>query len=255
MPIGPLHLVLDIGNTRTKAAVFAGSSLVRHGAWTAATGKELLLWLGGTEPEAIAVAASGAVPDELMEWGSATVPLIQLNGQSPSPLGTSYATPHTLGTDRWADALAAWQLGAGRPCVAIDLGTCITYNVVGPDGIFQGGAISPGLRMRTKAMHEHTARLPLVEVDAMPPLIGADTVSSLKSGAFHGVLAELWGYTNALRQQWPDLFVVLTGGDAPLFTGHLRSSIFADPLLTLRGLHALLEHQLHRGASPAGAGR
>lgn len=254
MPTGPVHLVLDIGNTRTKAAVFAGPSLVKHGAWTAAAGNDLAQWLDGREPTAIAVAASGNVPDELMAWGTATAPLFRLNGQSPSPLGTSYATPHTLGMDRWADALAAWQLGAHRPCVAIDLGTCITYNVVGPDGIFQGGAISPGLRMRARSMHEYTARLPLVEVDAFPPLIGTDTVSSLKSGAFHGVLAELWGYTNALRQQWPNLFVVLTGGDAPLFTGHLRSSIFADPLLTLRGLHALLEHQLH-GSGAAGAGR
>lgn len=254
MPTGPINLVLDIGNTRTKAALFAGHSLLKHGAWTAATINDLALWLDGAGPAAIAVATSGEVPDELMAWGEATAPLFRLNGQSPSPLGTSYTTPHTLGTDRWADALAAWHLGGGRPCVAIDLGTCITYNVVGPGGIFQGGAISPGVRLRARAMHEHTARLPLVDVDAVPPLVGTDTASSLKSGAFHGVLAELLGYTSALRQQWPDLFVVLTGGDAPLFTGHLRSSIFADPLLTLRGLHALLEHQLH-GPGAAGARR
>ncbi|QQR87617.1 MAG: type III pantothenate kinase [Flavobacteriales bacterium] len=255
MPTGPLHLVLDVGNTRVKAALFSGRSVVKHAVLEAAKATDWERWLAGAKPAAIALAASGELPEELMEWGAATAPLFRLTGQSPSLLGTSYATPHTLGTDRWADALAAWQLGAGRPCVAIDLGTCVTYNIVGPDGVFQGGAISPGLHMRARAMHEQTARLPLVEVDAMPPLVGTDTASSLKSGAFHGVLAELWGYTNALRQQWPDLFVVLTGGDALLFTGHLRSSIFADPLLTLRGLHALLEHQLHHGAGPAGAGR
>lgn len=255
MPTGPLHLVLDVGNTRVKAALFAQHSLVKHGAWKTCTSLELEQWMAGLRPTAVAVAASGDAPAELLPWTEGEVPLVHLTGQSASPLRSVYATPNTLGTDRWADALAAWQLGGGRPCVAIDMGTCITYNVVSLGGVFQGGAISPGLHMRTRAMHEHTARLPQVEVDAAAPLIGADTVSSLKSGAFHGVLAELWGYTNALRQQWPDLFVVLTGGDAPLFTGHLRSSIFADPLLTLRGLHALLEHEIDHGAGLAGAGR
>jgi type III pantothenate kinase len=168
-------------------------------------------------------------------------------------LRTAYRTPVTLGVDRLANALGAVSLFPGRAVIAVDLGTCITYDVVDAEGCYAGGLITPGMRMRAKAMNAYSARLPLVRPTGEPPLIGTDTEGSLLAGVHHGVRAELQGLIADLGQGSHRCAVVLTGGDAPRFTKALKSGIFADPLLTLRGLHALLIH--HRSmAHPAPPG-
>lgn len=253
MAIAPLDLVLDIGNTRTKAALFANGRALRYG--FPASGPEALgPWLKDARPARIALAGSGDISEAFISFLQQLAPVTRLGGQSPSPLLSTYSTPATLGVDRSANAVAAWRMFPDRASLSIDLGTCITYDVVDATGTYRGGAISPGLSMRAEAMHTYTARLPKVEVAAVP-LLGTDTVGALQSGVFNGVVAELHGYSKTFRQQWPDLAVVLTGGDAPLVLPALGSRIFADPLLTLRGLHALLEHQHALGVGPAGAGR
>ncbi|MBK9194714.1 MAG: type III pantothenate kinase [Flavobacteriales bacterium] len=246
-------LVLDIGNTRTKAALFSLGRPVRHG-FLSSSPDALGSWLVAVRPNRIALACSGEVNAAFIAFLQRLAPVTRLTGQSPSPLQSAYTTPATLGVDRSANAVAAWAMFPKRASLSIDLGTCITYDVVDGSGTYCGGAISPGLRMRAEAMHTYTARLPNVEVAAVP-LLGTDTVGALQSGVFNGVLAEVHGYSKTLRQQWPDLAVVVTGGDAPLVLAGLGTRIFADPLLTLRGLHALLEHQHALGAGPTGASR
>ena len=255
MALSPPDLVLDIGNTRTKAALFSSGAVVRHGLLSKSDRNGLEAWLAGEEPGRVALASTGEVDETLNLFVQRLAPLTRITGQSPSPLRSAYTTPNTLGTDRLANAVAAWHLFPQRASLVIDLGTCITYDVVDEGGTYRGGAISPGSRMRAEAMHAHTARLPLVEVVDPPALLGTDTGSALRSGVYHGILAELDTYSRTCRQQWPELAVVLTGGDAPLFVAAIGTRIFADPLLTLRGLHALLEHQHDHGVGAAGTGR
>ncbi|MEO8066294.1 MAG: type III pantothenate kinase [Flavobacteriales bacterium] len=255
MALAPPDLVLDIGNTRTKAALFVDGSIVRHGTLVGNDGIALGSWLGDARPVRVALANSGAEDPSLLTFVQQLALVTRITGQSPSPLASAYTTPHTLGTDRLANSVAAWRMFPQRASMAIDMGTCITYDVVDEGGTHRGGAISPGLRMRAEAMHEHTAKLPMVEIEGMPALLGTDTEGALRSGTFHGVLAELHGFTRACWQQWPHLAVVLTGGDAPLFVAALGTRIFADPLLTLRGLHALLEHEHASGVGAAGGGQ
>lgn len=255
MALASPDLVLDIGNTRTKAALFVAGAIVRHGMLVGNDGAALRSWLGGDRPMRVALASSGNEDPSLLACAQQLAPLTRITGQSPGPLASAYTTPHTLGTDRLANSVAAWRMFPQRVSMAIDLGTCITYDVVDEGGTYRGGAISPGLRMRAEAMHQHTARLPMVELEGVPGLLGTDTEGALRSGTFHGVLAELHGFTRACRQQWPHMAVVLTGGDAPLFVAALGTRIFADPLLTLRGLHALLEHEHASGVAAAGVGQ
>lgn len=255
MAIAQPDLVIDIGNTRTKAALFVGGSVLRHGILGDNDPHSLEAWVADARPARVAMASSGEEPAALVNYLQQLASVKRITGESPSPLGSAYSTPHTLGTDRLANAVALWRMFPQRASMAIDLGTCITYDVVNEGGIYRGGVISPGVRMRSEAMHRHTARLPLVTVNGMPPLLGTDTTGALQSGTYHGVLAELHGFTRACRQQWPHMAVVLTGGDAPLFVAALGTRIFADPLLTLRGLHALLEHQHASGVGAAGTGQ
>lgn len=217
-------------------------------------------WLGPERPAAIAVGSVAAEAAAFIQQIGHLAPVHVISGASPSPLASAYQSPLTLGVDRLANALGATLLFPNRPVVAIDAGTCITYDVVSAERVYLGGIIAPGLRMRAKAMHHYSARLPLVEPPLHTPLLGVDTPTSLAAGVHHGMVAEVAGIVSALRHQWPAMAVVLTGGDAPRFAFALKSGIFAHPLLTLEGLHALLLHQLALdpacgiGAARPGAG-
>ena len=253
-------LVLDVGNTRTKVGLFQGSRHMRWG--TVANGDvETVAAFARGFHVAHVVLGSTATPDPVLEVGLAQVaPVHVITGSSPTPLHSAYATPQSLGADRSANAVAAVRRFPGRAVLVLDLGTCITYDLCLADGTYAGGGISPGVRMRAQAMHAYSARLPLVEFVEEPPLVGTTTVGSLAAGIHHGVLGELVWYLRQFRGQHPHLAVVLTGGDAPRFVRGLESGIFALPLLTLEGSHALLVH--HRSqrtgylapAAPAGDG-
>lgn len=249
-----IDLVVDIGNSRVKLALFRGPRVLRFTRVDSLGPAVLRDLLGTDRPGHIAVASVGVPVAPLLPLLSAHAPVVELTGGSPAPMPNSYASPGTLGVDRLANAAALHDLFPDRPALAIDLGTCITYDLVIPGSGFVGGAISPGPRMRGQAMHRYSARLPLVEDPGRPALVGADTAAALASGIHHGVRFELSGMIGELRHQHPGLAVVLTGGAAPDYAAALKSGIFADPLLTLRGLHVLLAHHRLRPRAPGPGG-
>lgn len=245
-------LVLDVGNTRTKAALFHGGGALR---WTTLANGDLAglqAWAGAEHVSGI-VLGSVAAPDPVFEAAlAAWAPVTALSGASPAPVHNAYGSPLTLGVDRLANAVGAWSLFPQRAVIAVDLGTCITYDAVDAGGTYRGGLIAPGMTMRARAMNAYSARLPLVHPEAVPPLLGTDTTASLLAGVHHGVRAELATLIRDLGHEMPGAAVVLTGGDALRFSRALKSGIFADPLLTLRGLHAILQHHRHLGIAPSG---
>jgi len=242
----PPDLVLDVGNSRTKLALFQDGALSRAGTIANGDPRALDAFLAGTRP-GHAVIGSVAAPDEALASHLRRIcPLLAVTGTGPSPLRSTYATPDTLGVDRLANAVAAAHRFPGRPVLAIDLGTCTTYDLVGPDGIYGGGAISPGFRMRAQAMNAYSAHLPLVEPGDDPPLMGVSTQGSLEAGVHHGVVHELRGFISDYGSRHPRMAIVITGGDAPRFAMALESGIFAHPFLTLEGLHAILLHSRDR---------
>ncbi|MBC8046759.1 MAG: type III pantothenate kinase, partial [Fimbriimonadaceae bacterium] len=129
-----------------------------------------------------------------------------------------------------------------------DAGTCIKYDFVDASGIYHGGAISPGLNMRFKALHNYTAKLPLLNTSMLNnstmQVTGDSTEHSIISGAALGTAFEMDGVINHYIKTFDDLQVVLTGGDASFFEKHLKNKIFALPNLVLYGLHVILDHNL-----------
>lgn len=251
---GSFDLVLDIGNSSTKAALFQGHHLCRveRVPHTAPAGLVELLGRVGPARIALGSVASEALLD--LEMLKAVAPVHVITTTGPLPIHSAYTTQASLGVDRIANAVAASKAFPGRAVLAVDAGTCITYDLVDASGTYLGGAISPGMTMRGKAMHAFSARLPLVQVPAVPALLGMSTGESLASGMHHGVRAEVLGMVHAFGEYHPGMAVILTGGDAPRFAAALKFGIFADPSLTLRGLHAILLHQA--GPPPApGASR
>ena len=120
----------------------------------------------------------------------------------------------------------------------IDAGTCLTFDVIGRDGTVLGGAISPGINLRLRAMHEHTAALPLLDAEGEHPVLGYDTPTSMRGGAINGVKWEIEGYIRTMLQQYPDLHVFMTGGDSMDFSEDLQRIITREPLLVQKGLLA-----------------
>jgi type III pantothenate kinase len=158
------------------------------------------------------------------------------------PFKNLYKTPETLGTDRIAAIAGAKILYPQAHCLAIDAGTCITFDFIDADNNYHGGSISPGIDLRFKALHNFTARLPLVDRKERTDLMGANTEESMQSGVMRGIAAEIDGMIDSYRGRYPGLKVIICGGDSPFFETNLKQSIFVVPDLVLIGLNRILEY-------------
>jgi type III pantothenate kinase len=165
----------------------------------------------------------------------------KLNHHSKLPFATPVGKPETIGADRLALVAAAVYFYPKHHNLIIGLGSCITYNFVNKFHEFLGGAISPGLEMRFKAMHHFTAKLPLAEPNSNFPLVGYDTKTNLQSGAILGMAKEMDGIINEYALKYSNFNVHLTGGDMRFFVPLLKNKIFANPHLIFNGLYALSE--------------
>ncbi len=163
-----------------------------------------------------------------------------LNSETPLPIINDYLSPETLGNDRIANVVGAKSVFPNHNALVIDLGTCMKFDFITDKGVYKGGAISPGLNMRYKALHQFTDQLPLIEPVDVADLIGNSTINSINSGVFNGMLAEIKGIIYQYKLLSTDLKVILTGGDLRFFSIHLKNDIFAAPYLTLEGLNEIL---------------
>lgn len=229
-----MNLVIDIGNTRIKFGVFDGGKLIAQ--WDEGGNHSLSSY----PIERVALCSVRAEdPPELAELIAAW-PLHRVSYKSTLPFTTRYQTPETLGADRIADLAGVATLHPGKDVLVIDAGTCITYDFMDKQSVHHGGAISPGIGMRFKALHQFTGKLPLVN-PSDSPLIGTSTGGSIASGVINGVLAEVEGIISQYQADHSGFQVVLTGGDAALIGPKLKTRIFAEPDLVLHGLHRILE--------------
>ena len=154
---------------------------------------------------------------------------------------TPVGKPETIGADRLALIAAAVYFYPGKNNLVIGLGSCITYNFINQYHQFLGGAISPGMKMRFKTMHEHTVLLPIVQKDWNFPVIGYDTKTNLQSGVIAGITYEIDGFIDYYAGKYGNFNVVLTGGDSAYFAGQLKNKIFADLNFLFKGLYAISE--------------
>ncbi|MEL6758302.1 MAG: type III pantothenate kinase, partial [Pseudomonadota bacterium] len=127
--------------------------------------------------------------------------------------------PEQVGADRLVAAIGAHQLYQG-PKLVIDSGTATTFDVVGPDGGFEGGIISPGINLSMRALHDAAAQLPRIAIQRPPQTIGQDTVSAMQSGVFWGYVDLIDGLVRRVKAEYASpLTVIATGGVASLFEG------------------------------------
>jgi type III pantothenate kinase len=237
-----MNIVVDSGNTYFKAGWFSGDKLVKQE--KGLTLSELVKVIRSELPERIMYSSVNLSLGAFVEKLSLDIPVMELTAETRIPLTKNYDTPETLGADRIAAAVGANWLFSDNDLLVIDMGTCITCDLVEKEGVFQGGMISPGVRMRFKALHTFTSKLPQIEPVHSPSLIGKSTVSAIQSGVMNGVLAEITGIIERYRNENPALCVVTCGGDAPYFETKLKHPIFAVPEVVLIGLNRILSYNV-----------
>lgn len=239
-----MNLVIDVGNTRTKVGLFNERELIGKKSFLNLA--DLQNFMVNTSHDHILVSSVNHDPTEILSWSNAIGEKISLTSVLALPIRIDYKTPHTLGVDRLAAVCGALDLFPNRNCLVIDAGTCINYELLDAQSVYHGGAISPGISMRFEAMHTLTARLPLVNAKNDVALTGNTTETCLQSGVMNGVMAEVKGFIKQYEALYPDLVVIMCGGDYPFFENNLKPAIFVAPDLVLIGLNRILRYHVER---------
>ena len=238
-----MNLVIDVGNTLLKLAIFQNNELKFKKTCLKKDFLELLTEVFEAFPgiTKCIISSVGQLTDHQLLKLKQRVSVLELSHELSLPFNNRYSTPKTLGVDRIALVSAASRLYPKRNVLIIDAGSCITYDFISEDNTYLGGAISPGVEMRYKAMHTFTAKLPLLEASAPKMLVGNSTATSMHSGVIFGVLNEMEGFISAYLEKYDDLTVILTGGDAHFLRDSLKNDIFANSNFLLEGLNYILE--------------
>ena len=238
-----MNLIIDIGNTHVKSAVFQGETIIFQKRFTIMALKDTMRFIFDRYPiERTIISNVSKLPKTVGKEIFKQYDAHQLTHHSKIPFKNRYTTPETLGVDRIALTAAAAHRFPARNVLVIDAGTCITYDFLNAENEYLGGAISPGISMRYKALHTFTGNLPLLQPDDFSDVTGNSTASSIHSGVINGIIHEINGIIAQYKEKYEDLTVILTGGDTQLLSERLKNSIFVEPNFLVTGLNIVLEH-------------
>jgi type III pantothenate kinase len=232
-------LAIDIGNTRIKAGVFENNILQTVFRFENLEG--LKLYCDELDAETPLIISS-VTNDNLTAFHQYFTNLIVLDYRTKIPITNQYKTPETLGNDRLAAVIGAFSVYHGFNNLVVDIGTCIKYDFIDKNGIYNGGSISPGLDIKFKALNQFTGKLPLVQKSYNYNALGDNTENALISGVMFGTCSEIQGFINNYSDLNDNLNIILTGGDAPYFANKLKGTIFAEPDLVVKGLFEILNY-------------
>ena len=243
-----MNLIVDIGNTSVKLAVFEKQTLTFLHRKKVNDLERSVLEILNRFPkiEQIFIASVAAFDSSHFSKIFSSYKLLFLNSKSKFPFKNLYQTPETLGPDRMALVAAAVCKYPNQNVLIIDAGTCITYDFIDAKSNYYGGAISPGIQMRYKALYENTDRLPLLEPIIPSNFIGNSTQSAIHSGVVFGVVNEIEGVVASYKSKYSDLTVILSGGDANFLCKQFKISIFAFSNFLLEGLNFLLVYNSNK---------
>jgi len=240
------RLIVDIGNSRVKycSATAKVISSVKNLSHKEASSHFRNMSFSTFDYAIVSSTASVEFTENILDLLRVKNRPILLSHQHHLPFEIVYETENTLGLDRIANISGGIKLFPKTSLLIIDTGSCITYDLVNAEGIFNGGAISPGLQMRFKSMNDYSGRLPRLTELSELDFPAASTQGNLSSGVYHGILGEINHFIQISEQSLGEVKVLLTGGDAKFFELGIKSPIFANPKLTLEGLNEILSHNI-----------
>ncbi|MDX1283398.1 MAG: type III pantothenate kinase [Draconibacterium sp.] len=239
-----MNLVIDIGNTRTKFSVFNRGEVLITVPVEDFGPKQIELLMD--EYPALEKAILSSVKDYSSELKKCLQQnfkqFVELNEETLLPIENCYSTKDTLGKDRIAAVVGAFDLYPETNILVVDAGTAITYDLLTDKGKYLGGNISPGIEMRYKALNQFTGKLPKVNQQQFDKLFGTTTEDAIRAGVQHGVVFEADKAIDTFKEFYNNLKVIITGGDAEFFDKKLKNSFFVHFNLIALGLNRILEH-------------
>ncbi|MGI8892935.1 MAG: type III pantothenate kinase [Bacteroidia bacterium] len=239
-----MNLVIDIGNTRTKAGVFSGDEPVKQVSFPGFAPTELIAL--SKEYSISRCLVSTVVDDQAINLFKGDFPVVHLDRDTPLPFSNKYKTPATLGNDRKANIAGAAKLFPGKDVLVIDAGTCLKTDFINSKSEYSGGSISPGLEMRYKSLSHFTSKLPLIQHRSFSHYTGSSTEESIIAGVTVGMISEAEGFIEKYQRDYGDIQLIITGGDSSLFDNTLKNSIFVAPNLALTGLNVILIYNVEK---------
>jgi type III pantothenate kinase len=239
-----MNLVIDIGNTRTKFSVFNRGEVLITVPVDELTEQHIeVLKKEYEDLDNVIVSATKDYPEELkIALQQNFKQFLELNETTPLPVKNGYETKNTLGKDRIAAVVGAFDLYPKTNILVIDAGTAITYDIITEKQEYLGGNISPGIDMRFKALNEFTDKLPLVTQKEYNKLFGTSTENAIRAGVQNGVVFEVDRAIDTFKEFYNNLKVIITGGNAEFFEKRLKNSFFVHFNLIAMGLNRILEY-------------
>lgn len=235
-------LTIDIGNTRSKYAIFDDKNITARGVFNPLYEdlSDLLIKYPNIN-KGIISSVGGKVDYCLAQLKE--IETIVLTSETPMPFRVQPSARGQIGADRLALVAAAFAMKPHQNSLIIDVGTCITYDILTRDDEQFCGPISPGMKLRFKAMHEHTHLLPLLDPSNIEPkLLCENTKECLQAGVVLGVVSEIKEFIDAYSNIFNDLNVFISGGDNIFLENKLKNCIFANSNFLFNGLRFILEY-------------
>ena len=239
-------LAIDVGNTRIKAAVFEGSTLLESFVFTKMNLQKSIQNIL-KKYENIGHFVVSSVSDVEKQSFIAFEKVVNIHFVSHNdnfPFVNCYETPKTLGIDRMVLAAGATLQFPNQNRLIIDAGTCITYDFIDDSDNYLGGAISPGLRLRYESLHNYTAKLPLLDLESPHQFIGKSTSESIHIGVVNGLVYEIDGFINQYKEQYLKFIIILTGGDSDFLANRFKNTIFANSNFLLESLNQTFQYKI-----------
>ena len=239
-------LAIDVGNTRIKAAVFEGDILLDTFVFQKiALEKNIQNILEKYKKTShLVVASVSDVAKQAFISFEKTVKIHFVSHKDAFPFNNCYETPNTLGIDRMVLAAGATLQYPNQNRLVIDAGTCVTFDFIDENDNYLGGAISPGLRLRYEALHNFTAKLPLLTLEKPKHFIGKSTSESIHSGVVNGLVYEIDGFIEDFKAQYSKFIIILTGGDTEFLAKRLKNTIFANSNFLLESLNQTFQYKI-----------
>ncbi|HRE77479.1 MAG TPA: type III pantothenate kinase [Flavobacterium sp.] len=239
-------LVVDIGNTRIKCAVYELNTLMESYVFTDEVAENNFKNIFFSYPKITDLIISSVAKDLNFDLQtlSNTLNVHFVSNLDSFPFQNKYVTPKTLGVDRMILAAGATLLYPNQNRLIIDAGTCITYDFVDENDNYWGGAISPGFRLRYESLHQFTAKLPLLTLEEPIDLVGNSTNQSIHSGVVNGLICEMDGFIDRYKQQYENFTIILTGGDTVFLAKRLKNTIFANSNFLLDSLNKFFQYKI-----------
>ncbi|RTY82763.1 type III pantothenate kinase [Flavobacterium sp. ZB4P23] len=238
-------LVVDVGNTRIKAAVFEGAMLLEVFVFSQIELEKNIknILKNFKKTTDLVVSSVGDLGKQPFLAFDKEIKVHFISNKDSFPFQNKYATPQTLGIDRMVLAAGATLRYPDQNRLVIDAGTCITYDFIDQENNYLGGAISPGLRLRYEELHHYTAKLPLLSLGIPEDLIGKSTSESIHSGVVNGLVYEIDGFINQYKARYLNFIIILTGGDTDFLAKRLKNTIFANSNFLLESLNQTFQHK------------